>query len=70
MLTNQLRRLRSCRAWCGRIYIDLRGQDMIEYALMAGVVALASAAATPNVTASLSTIFSKINSALVVQGGS
>lgn len=70
MVTNQLRRLHLFRAWCLNAYSDLRGQDMIEYALMAGVVALASAAATPNITSSLSTIFSKINSALVVQGGS
>jgi Flp pilus assembly pilin Flp len=48
---------------------DLRGQDLIEYALMAGFVALASAAAAPQITGSFTAIFSKIGSALVAQGG-
>lgn len=55
--------------WLMRIYTDLSGQDMIEYALMASVVALASAAASPQITSSFSTIFSRINSAVIAQGG-
>ncbi len=43
---------------------ETEGQDLIEYALMAGFVALAAAALMPNVTSSISTIFSKINSLL------
>jgi pilus assembly protein Flp/PilA len=54
-----------------RICRDLRGQDMIEYALMAGAVALASAAFIPNITGSLSTIFSKVGSIMgTTSGGS
>ena len=52
----------SSRALWLRICRDLRGQDLIEYALMAGAVALASAAFIPNITGNLSTIFSKVGS--------
>ena len=40
------------------------GQDLIEYALMAGFVAVAAAAIMPNIAPSISTIFSQVNSAL------
>lgn len=46
------------------IWKDTRGQDLIEYALMAGFVAVAAGAIMPNVTDSISTIFSKIESIL------
>ncbi len=48
---------------------DTRGQDLIEYALMAGFVAVAAGAVMPNVSASISTIFSKLGSVLVLGGG-
>jgi Flp pilus assembly pilin Flp len=62
-------KLRSYPAWLWKVCADLRGQDLIEYALMAGAVALACAAATPHIEGSFSAIFSKIGSALVAQGG-
>ena len=40
------------------------GQDLIEYALMAGFVAVAAAAIMPNIAPSISTIFSQVNSAM------
>jgi pilus assembly protein Flp/PilA len=43
---------------------DSRGQDLIEYALMAGFVAVAAGAIMPNVASSISTIFSSITSVL------
>jgi pilus assembly protein Flp/PilA len=43
-----------------QIWKDTRGQDLIEYALMAGFVAVAAGAIMPNVATSISTIFSKI----------
>jgi pilus assembly protein Flp/PilA len=43
---------------------DKRGQDLIEYALMAGFVAVAAGAIMPNVASSISTIFSQISSVL------
>lgn len=60
----------SLREFGLRIYGDLRGQDMIEYALMAGAVALASAAVLPSATASISTVFSKVGSVLSVAASS
>jgi Flp pilus assembly pilin Flp len=47
-----------------RIWRDQRGQDLIEYALMAGFVAVAAGAIMPNVASSISTIFSQISSVL------
>ncbi len=46
--------------WKLRIWKDTRGQDLIEYALMAGFVAVAAGAVMPGVATSISTIFSKI----------
>ena len=43
---------------------DKRGQDLIEYALMAGFVAVAAGAIMPNVAASISTIFSQVASVM------
>ena len=43
---------------------DRRGQDLIEYALMAGFVAVAAGAIMPGVATSISTIFSKVASVM------
>ncbi len=53
----------------GRFWKETEGQDLIEYALMAGFVALAAAALMPSVTSSISTIFSKIESLLSAAAG-
>ena len=50
--------------WKLRILKDTRGQDLIEYALMAGFVAVAAGAIMPNVASSISTIFSKVSSVM------
>lgn len=50
--------------WKLRIWKDTRGQDLIEYALMAGFVAVAAGAVMPNVATSITTIFNKISSQL------
>lgn len=47
-----------------RVWKDTRGQDLIEYALMAGFVAVAAGAIMPGVASSISTIFSKISSVM------
>lgn len=47
-----------------KIWHDTKAQDLIEYALMAGFVAVAAGAIMPNVAASISTIFSKISSVM------
>ncbi len=48
-------------AYLLRIWKDKQGQDLIEYALMAGFVAVAAGAVMPNVAASISTIFQKVS---------
>ena len=45
---------------------DTRGQDLIEYALMAGFVAVAAGAVMPGVASSISTIFSKVASVMAI----
>lgn len=47
-----------------QVWKDRRGQDLIEYALMAGFVAVAAGAIMPGVATSISTIFSKIASVM------
>ena len=49
-----------------KVWKDTRGQDLIEYALMAGFVAVAAGAIMPGVASSISTIFSKISSVMAV----
>lgn len=58
--------------WNLRIVKDTKGQDLIEYALMAGFVAVAAGAIMPNVATSISTIFSKVSDTLstAAQAGS
>ena len=43
-----------------RVWRDTRGQDLIEYALMAGFVAVAAGAIMPGVASSINDIFSKV----------
>ncbi len=43
---------------------DTKGQDLIEYALMAGFVAVAAGAIMPGVSQNISQIFSKIASSM------
>jgi Flp pilus assembly pilin Flp len=55
-MKNMILKLRSLK--------DTHGQDLIEYALMAGFVAVAAGAAMPGVAASISTIFSQVASVM------
>jgi pilus assembly protein Flp/PilA len=47
-----------------QIWKDSKGQDLIEYALMAGFVAVAAGAIMPGVSENISQIFSKIASSM------
>ena len=47
-----------------QLWKDTAGQDLIEYALMAGFVAVAAGAIMPGVATSISTIFSSVASVL------
>jgi Flp pilus assembly pilin Flp len=50
--------------WKLRIWADNHGQDLIEYALMAGFVAVSAGAIMPGVATSISKIFSKVASTM------
>ena len=52
------------KIWHDNFRKDQRGQDLIEYALMAGFVAVAAGAIMPGVATSISTIFSKVASVM------
>ena len=43
---------------------DEEGQDLVEYALLAGFVAVAAGALLPGISTSISTIFSRMGSVL------
>ena len=47
-----------------RFLADVKGQDLIEYALMAGFVAVAAGAIMPGVATNIGVIFSKVASAM------
>lgn len=53
-----------------QIWKDKRGQDLIEYALMAGFVAVAAGALMPAISGSISTVFSKIGSVMTLAAAS
>ena len=45
-----------------RVLSDERGQDMVEYALLAGFIAVAAGALLPGIANGISIIFSKMTS--------
>ncbi len=49
---------------------ETKGQDLIEYALMAGFVAVTAGAIMPSVSTSVSAIFSKVASVITKSSGS
>lgn len=49
------------RFWT-RFWNDTRGQDLVEYALAAGLVAVAAVAAMPTLSGIISNVFEKIGS--------
>ena len=53
-----------------KVWKDTRGQDLIEYALMAGFVAVAAGAIMPGVASSINIIFSQVNSIMITAAAS
>jgi pilus assembly protein Flp/PilA len=45
-----------------RFWSDTQGQDLVEYALAAGMVAVAAVAAMPVLSATINSVFTKIGS--------
>jgi len=56
--------------WQLNIWSETRGQDLIEYALMAAFVATAAAAITPQMVVGISVMFSRVGSVLGLANGS
>ena len=50
------------KASCKRFWQDTQGQDLVEYALAAGMVAVAAVACMPALSTTISTVFTKIAS--------
>ena len=50
------------KQFCRTFWNDDGGQDLGEYALAAGLVAVAAVAAMPTLSTTVSTVFSKIGS--------
>ncbi|HXS98177.1 MAG TPA: hypothetical protein VN736_26445 [Candidatus Limnocylindrales bacterium] len=44
-----------------RIWQDTKGQDLVEYALAAGLVAVAAVACMPGLSGTVNAVFSKIS---------
>ncbi len=61
-----MRRLRRLAVDLRTVVNHTRGQDLIEYALMAGFVALAPTAMAPGITSSINVVFSKVNSVIIL----
>lgn len=62
------------RSWIRRLLREMAGQDLIEYALMAGFVAVAAGATMPSISDNITRIFSKVGSVMAAasdaRGGS
>jgi pilus assembly protein Flp/PilA len=50
-----------------RLWRDTQGQDLVEYALAAGMVAVAAVAAMPALSATVNNVFNKIASIIQAQ---
>jgi len=51
-----------------RLIRDVAGQELIEYALLAGFLVVAAGALLPSIADDVSSVLSKVNSRLVVTG--
>ena len=50
------------KAFLKDFWQDTQGQDLVEYALAAGLVAVAAVAAMPSLSTAINTVFTKIGS--------
>ena len=54
--------MRKLYSWLENLKRDERAQDMVEYALLAGFIAVAAGALLPGIADGISVIFSKMKS--------
>ncbi len=62
-MTNCISRIKQA-FWNAVLWKDTRGQDLVEYALLAGFVAVAAGALLPGISSSVSKVFSRMGSVL------
>jgi len=66
--SKMLRVIRFLVRW--QIWSDRRGQDIIEYALLAALVTVSAVAVVPGVSSSINIVFSKVNSVMILAASS
>jgi pilus assembly protein Flp/PilA len=59
-----MRAVHRLRIWANSLWENTAAQDLVEYALMAGFVAVAAGALMPGVATNISRIFSQVGSIL------
>jgi len=52
------------------IWKDRQGQDLIEYALLAGFIAVGAVAVMPGIASSIDIVYSKVNSVMILAASS
>jgi pilus assembly protein Flp/PilA len=58
------------KTFCRNLWKDTQGQDLVEYALMVGLVAVAAVAVVPAMATQINTIFNKVTTTLSTASGS
>ena len=58
------------KTFCKNLWNDTQGQDLVEYALMVGLVAFAAVAVVPSMATQINTIFNKVTTTLSTASGS
>ena len=58
--------MREIQSMIARFFKNRKGQDLVEYALLAGFIAVAAGALLPPIADSISTIFSRMASVVSV----
>jgi pilus assembly protein Flp/PilA len=65
-----IRRMAKMNKYIRRFWKETRAQDLVEYALAAGMVAVAAVAAMPQLSTTVNNVFSKIASIVTAALGS
>jgi len=58
------------KLWIRNFWCDTQGQDLVEYALAAGMVAVAAVAALPSLSTTIDNVFTKIGALVNTSIGS
>ena len=67
LLSNWERNITIVKNICKNLWRDTQGQDLVEYALAAGMVAVAAVACMPALSTVVSNVFTKIGSMITAK---